>query len=85
MGGPGGSKNQQKIEKNAFGRCLGPLIDVGSDLGAIFGDFGWILDGFWKDFGKIFEAYWKDLGDGSMIRATKGKSMYVCMYVCMYE
>ena len=40
---------------------MGFLIDFGSDLGAIFGDFEWILDGFWKDFGKIFEAFWKDL------------------------
>ena len=75
MGGPGGSKNQQKIKKNAFGRCLGPLIDFGSDLGAILVDFGWILDGFWKDFWKIFRSLLEGFKAQAMIRATKGKSM----------
>ena len=55
-GGPGPSKNLQKLttsRKNrvwdALGTRLGFLIDFGSDLGAIWKDFEWILN----DFGRI--------------------------------
>ena len=54
---------------------MGPLIDFGSDLGAISVDFGWILDGFWKDFWKIFRSLLEGFKAQAMIRATKGKSI----------
>ena len=69
-------QNSKNRVRDAFGARLGFLIDSGSNFGAIFGDFGWIWDGFWKDFEKILKAFWKDLGGQTMMRATKGKSMH---------
>ena len=44
LGDPGGSKNCEKIDKIVFGTLFGFLIDFGSNIGAIWEDFGWILE-----------------------------------------
>ena len=53
------TKNRKNRVRDALGTRLGFLIDFGSDFGPIFGDFGWIFDGFWMDFGGIFGRFWK--------------------------
>ena len=67
LGGPGGSKNQLKIEKIAFGTVLERVWDAVSILGTILDRFLWILQRFGVDFGRILEGFqedfWKDLFD----------------------
>ena len=46
LGGPGGSKNQKKIEKIAFGTVLERVWDPVSILDTILERFWWILEGF---------------------------------------
>ena len=53
------TKNRKNRVRDALGTRLGFLIDFGSDFGPIFGDFGWIFDGFWMDFGRIFGRFLK--------------------------
>ena len=76
-----------KIAKNwsrgGFGTRLGFPYDLGSDFGAICGDFGWIWGRLWNDFWIFVEVFrgtninetYQVEGLASMIRATRGRSI----------
>ena len=47
-------KNRKNRVRDPFGARYRFFMDFGSDFGTIFGDFGWILDGFLEFLGRNY-------------------------------